>query len=329
MITIKKYNKKHAKKWDSFVTTSNNGTIFQTQKFLAYHINRQFNDCSLMIENNEKIIAVLPGVKKTSAGLATFYSHPGSSYGGFVIKSGLPFKIINEIIESVDIYLIKKKFNSIFLINSPSIYWQSENHALDYLLQWNKYQIKEIYISHAVNIGACHNVGNLLSKRKKRYILNDSKLKNFMFKKTGDENEISQFYILLKDAKKKFSTTPTHSLEELIKLKHLFPNSIDIYISILDNDIVGGCVIFHTTRKTSLVFYNIINPKIQNSQLSVLQLYNSMIICKKRGAVVVDFGVSHNPEQDNPLEPKLSLIQFKEQFGAQGIIRLAYKKDYS
>ena len=68
---------------------------------------------------------------------------------------------------------------------------------------------------------------------------------------------------------------------------------------------------------------------MQESQLSVLQLYNCMKICKKRGSAVVDFGVSHNPERSNPLEPKFSLIQFKEQFGARGIMRLAYQKDYS
>ena len=50
-----------------------------------------------------------------------------------------------------------------------------------------------------------------------------------------------------------------------------------------------------------------------------------MKICKKRGSTTIDFGVSHTPEHDNPLQPKLSLIQFKEQFGAQAMIRKVMK----
>jgi hypothetical protein len=64
-----------------------------------------------------------------------------------------------------------------------------------------------------------------------------------------------------------------------------------------------------------------------DSQLSVLQLYKCMEICKNRGSDIIDFGVSHTPEQTNPLDPKFSLIQFKEQFGAKGVMRIAYQKE--
>ena len=62
MITIKKYNKKLSEQWDKFVNISNNGTIFQSRKFLNYHIQREFNDYSLIIYNNKDIVAVMPGV---------------------------------------------------------------------------------------------------------------------------------------------------------------------------------------------------------------------------------------------------------------------------
>ena len=43
---------------------------------------------------------------------------------------------------------------------------------------------------------------------------------------------------------------------------------------------------------------------------------------------IIDFGVSHLPNEKNPLLPKLSLIKFKEQLGCQGAIRTVYKKTY-
>mgnify|MGYP001353689892 FL=1 len=53
-----------------------------------------------------------------------------------------------------------------------------------------------------------------------------------------------------------------------------------------------------------------------------------MHFCKQRGSEVFDLGVSQTPEKANPLDPKFSLIRFKEQFGARGVLRIAYEKEY-
>jgi len=327
MITIKKYNKTYAKQWDDFIIASNNGTIFQLQKFLNYHITRKFTDYSILIMQNNKIIAAIPGAVKIKNNKKIYYSHPGASYGGLIIKKNLNFNKINQIIELLNNYLKKKKFQSVFLINSPSIYWQFPEQTVDYLLQWHKYHIQELYISHATDITKKNKIEDLLSKRKKRYIANDQELKNYSFTKLKNQQDLRFLYGLLEKSKLKFKTKPTHSLGELKKLTDLFPKEVEIYISKLNSTIVGGCIIFHATINTSMIFYNIIDSQMTESQLSALQLYNCMKICKKRGSTTIDFGVSHTPEHDNPLQPKLSLIQFKEQFGATGIMRIAYKKE--
>ena len=48
---------------------------------------------------------------------------------------------------------------------------------------------------------------------------------------------------------------------------------------------------------------------------------------KLHGCTIIDFGVSHTPESNNPLKPKKSLIKFKEQFGARGVLRTVYKRE--
>jgi hypothetical protein len=269
----------------------------------------------------------MPGTITIDNNIKKYYSHPGTSYGGIIIQKNLSFNALNQIIELINNYLKQKGFHNVFLINSPSIYWEKHEETLDYLLQWHKYHVQELYISHATNITNCNQVDDLLSKRKKRYILNDKQLQNFSFTQLKNKQELQTLYNLLKQSKLKFKTTPTHSLVELKKLISLFPKEIVIYISKLQSTIIGGSVIFHTNKNTSLIFYNIIDNKMTESQLSVLQLYNCMKICKKRGSEIIDFGVSHTPEQNNALQPKLSLIQFKEQFGANGIMRIAYTKE--
>ena len=97
MITIKKYNKKFDEQWDKFVNMSNNGTIFQTRRFLNYHIDRQFNDYSLIIYSNQIIVGVIPGTCIIKKNKRIYYSHPGTSYGGPVTKMGLKINLINKI----------------------------------------------------------------------------------------------------------------------------------------------------------------------------------------------------------------------------------------
>ena len=66
MITINKYESRELNEWDEFIDASNNGTVFQKQSFITYHIDRKFVDHSLIIKNNSNILAVLPAAIKNN-----------------------------------------------------------------------------------------------------------------------------------------------------------------------------------------------------------------------------------------------------------------------
>ena len=321
MITINKYESRGLNEWDEFIDASNNGTIFQKQSFITYHIDRKFVDHSLIIKNNSNILAVLPAAIKNNV----LYSHPGSSYGGLIIAQDVEFSVINDIILKLDNYCINNSFKSIFLINSPSIYHKELDYSLDYLLQWNNFYQKELYISHAVDINKTTTLSDLLAKRKRRYLNNNSEFNALEFK---ESNEFDEFYKILLASKEKFKTTPTHSLEELGRLKKIFSEDIKLLLTIKGGEIIGGRLVVFTNNKIALVFYNTILEEFKNSQIAMLQLYKCMEIAKEHGCHAVDFGVSHTPEANDPLALKLSLIHFKEQFGARGVLRIAYQKDY-
>ena len=54
-----------------------------------------------------------------------------------------------------------------------------------------------------------------------------------------------------------------------------------------------------------------------------------MRFAKKNNKQIVDFGVSQTPETKNPLNPKFSLIQFKEHFNTKGVLRIVYEKVFN
>ena len=61
MFTVYRYRPVDESEWDHFVTRSNNGTIFHQRKFLSYHRERIFKDCSLMFVEKTTLCAVFTG----------------------------------------------------------------------------------------------------------------------------------------------------------------------------------------------------------------------------------------------------------------------------
>ena len=326
MISIQKYNNKILHLWDDFISNSNNGTIFNTRKFLSYHISRTFDDNSLLFFSNMKLIAVLPAVIINNSGRRTLYSHPGASFGGLILNNNLSFSAIDDILSNLEKYCVEESIKELMLINTPMIYYRERDESLNYLLLLHNFQIYENYISHYINIMKEENMMNLLNKRKKRYLKQLIDNNNFVF---CTDSSIDTFYKILSDSKKNFHSKPTHSLEELKKIKELFPQKVKLFISKYQNKIVGGTLIFQTSKTTCLVFYNVVNIAYRNSQLAALQLYQCMVAAKKQNCYIVDLGVSHTPETSNPLSPKKSLIQFKEQMGASGVLRTIYNKRFN
>ena len=322
MISIKKYNHKMKKIWDDFISSSNNGTLFHKQSFLKYHQTRSFIDHSLLFYNDNALIAVLPAA--LSGNKKILYSHPGASFGGFVFFDQAAFKLIQELLVAFEAYLKNIKIDSVVLINSPSIYFNKKDESINYLLFWNKYKIIEQYISHYSLLESHPSTVTLINKRKKRYIkkIMDNNLFTIL-----ESSSLDFFYTLLVKFKKKYNLLPTHSLKELYWLQKTFPNKIQLLISKYKNTVSGGTLLFYLNKASCLVFYNIIDDKHKKTQLSSYQLYNAMEEAQKRGCTIIDFGVSHNPEAQDPLSPKYSLISFKEQFKARGCIRSVYKKD--
>ena len=324
MISIEKYNHKMLNVWDDFVSNSNNGTMFNKQTFLNYHISRKFNNHSLLFYLKEKLVCVLPAVTARKNKRKILHSHPGASFGGLVLNKNIPFSVCFGILQALENYCRKKRFDSVVLINTPIIYYKNRDESLNYLLLWNNFKCLENYISHYIKIKECNNINQLLSKRKRRYIKNLLNQKKFIIK--PDKN-FNSFYNILLKSKKMFCSKPTHSLKELKKLQTLFPGDIELLVSKHNQEISGGSLLFYTNDVSCLIFYNVVKSEYRDSQLATLQIYACMERAKKQGYNRIDLGVSHTPENENPFQPKISLIEFKEQFGAKGVLRTVYTKD--
>ena len=78
--TVKRYESKYFSDWNAFISTAKNATFLFNRNFMEYHSDR-FEDFSLMIYHEVKLVAVLPATRDG----ATVFSHPGFTYGGIVL----------------------------------------------------------------------------------------------------------------------------------------------------------------------------------------------------------------------------------------------------
>ena len=271
-ITVRKFTAKDTMDWDDFVNQSNNGTIFHLRSFLSYHIDRKFIDNSLIFEKNGKVIAVFPATFEQMNGKNTLYSHPGASFGGFVFQN-ISFEDANNLIIILEQYSINNKFEKIFFVDTPSIYYRQLDDTLEYLLHWHNFSVKEYYISSKINIAQFSSSLDYLNARKKRYVKSYLENNELTVKL---ENDFEQFYPILLENKKKHNVTPTHSLKELRKLNERHPRSFHLLLLYYKNIIIGGALNFIVNENCGMVFYNMINYDYINLIINSM-IYNKIL----------------------------------------------------
>ena len=188
---------------------------------------------------------------------------------------------------------------------------------MEYCLYSKGFNNIEYYISSFVNLE--NDLISQMHDRKKRYI---KKMQGEV--EIQESDDLESFYPILINNKLKHKAKPTHTLEELKILMNRFPNQIKLLVSSKDQKIIGGALNFITNDNTCILFYNMIDYDYQHLQIASIQIYESLKWAKNNSLKFLDIGVSQIYKEDKII-PHESLINFKEQFGAQAMIRKVMK----
>lgn len=310
---IIEYTESWKEKWDKFVLESNNGTMFHLQKFFDYHVQGRFLFDHLLFLNNNEIVAVLPG--KLVNGI--FESPIGASYGSLVTKD-ISFAETMELVNLLLDYGRENNFKGFELTPAPMIYETYQNQNLDFAMLWLGFSYKLHYISSAIKLDKERDIIERFSPTIRRNI-----------RKTLKHPEISveinerydEFYPILLENKARHDVKPTHSYEDLLRLKELLPESMKLFMVYLAGKPIGGSLMFFTNKNASLCFYNMLLYDYAEYKPIQRVMYEVVKYSTEHGYSYVDIGVSQDTKVDNPMTPSMNLIQFKEKFDAKTIMR--------
>lgn len=271
---------------------------------MDYHSDR-FQDYSLIVLDDEKWVAVLPA---NVVGNQVF-SHQGLTYGGLVYSEKIKLASVIAIFKSVLSFLNTNKMEKLQLKLIPSIYHKKPAEELNYALFLAEAQLIRRDTLSVIDLSKPYS----LSKIRKRGVKNG--INNGLIIK--EVHDFADFWneILIPNLAQKHKAKPVHSLEEIIKLKALFPENIRQFNVYENGIIVAGTTIFETS---TVAHSQYISGKEDKNELGGLDLLFYQLISETfKNKRFFDFGIS-NENQGRKLNDGLSY--WKESFGASTIV---------
>ncbi len=310
---IIRYTEEWKEKWDKFVLESNNGTMFHLQRFLDYHTPGKFKFDHLIFLEKGNIIAVLPG----SINNGMFESPIGASYGSIVTKD-ITFAKAMEIVSTLLEYGRKNGINEFMLTAAPLIYERYPNQSLDFAMLWLGFKYKLHYISSAIKLDKERDILERFSPTVRRNIRKT--FRDFQLRVEVNER-YDEFYPILLKNKARHNVKPTHSYEDLLRLKELLPDRLKLFMVYYKDTPIAGSLMFYPNQYVALCFYNMLLYEYAEYKPIQRVMYEVVKDSTERGFRYVDIGVSQDTKAENPMTPSMSLIEFKEKFDAKTIMR--------
>jgi hypothetical protein len=195
---------------------SGNGTFLQTRNFLNYHPAGRFTDVSLMVYNEHGGLgAVVPAALRLDGATRIFRSHPGSTFGGPVLRStyNSAAKSIG-ILQAVEDY-IATRYDAADFRPTPDLFNGVENVALQYAFTYLGYT-QQTELSTWVPVAGRTPETLLASFRQnKKQDVKKALKQDLTFRKLETRAEIDAFHALLRQNLQKFGVEPVHTADEL------------------------------------------------------------------------------------------------------------------
>jgi len=307
--TVKRYQETDYANWNTFTSQAKNATFLFHRDFMDYHKDR-FEDYSLMVYKNEKLVAVLPANKIDEI----VYSHQGLTYGGLVYRDKVKLSMIILVFKAVLMYLNENKITKMQLKTTPSIYHNKPAEELNYALFLAEAQLIRRDTLAVIDLSKPFQ----FSKIRKRGI--QKGVTNGLIIKEETDFEIFWNAILIPNLDQKYNTEPVHSLNEMRFLKSHFGTNIRQFNVYYKDTIVGGTTIFESDNVAHCQYISKYEKQENLGSLDFLHEHLiKTVFSKKR---YFDFGIS-NESLGKKLNKGLSY--WKESFGASSIAHDFYE----
>jgi lipid II:glycine glycyltransferase (peptidoglycan interpeptide bridge formation enzyme) len=223
-----------------------------------------------------------------------------------------------EIVSTLLDYSRANGIKELTLTAAPMIYETNQNQNLDFAMLWQGFHYSLHYISSAIKLDPSIDILERFSptiRRNVRKTFKDFKLH------VEINDRYDEFYPILLENKARHNVKPTHSYEDLLRLKALLPDNLKLFMVYLGDKPIAGSLMFYANKNVAICFYNMLNYEYTEYKPIQRVMYEVVKHATDSGYKYVDIGVSQDTKAANPMTPSMSLIDFKEKFDAKTIMR--------
>ncbi|MFX0540466.1 GNAT family N-acetyltransferase [Roseovarius sp. S4756] len=305
--TIRRYTPQDAEAWNAFVASSGNGTFLLDRGFMEYHADR-FEDYSLIVEQGDKIIALLPANRAGK----TLQSHGGLTYGGFVTGPSMSAELMVEIVGLLGDTLRAAGFDRLHYKAIPHIFHNYPAEQDVYALIQAGARLVRCDLSSAIAIGRAPK----MSKSKRQGITRARKA-GLSAQPSAD---FAGFWNILTDRlDTAHGAAPTHDLAEIQQLHARFPDVLRLYIAEADSTAQGGIVVFDCGRTIHVQYMASTEDGRRNGALDLIVAH---LLEEYSDRDWLNFGISTT---DGGRVLNAGLSRQKEMFGARSVLFNQYE----
>lgn len=294
--------------WDAFILKSNQDTFLFFRDFMDYHSDR-FQDYSMMIYSNDKLLALFPANKDGNV----VYSHQGLSFGGLIYKGNLKTLEYIEIYKAILEFLNENNISKLHLKELPVVYQLNPtNNPLSYVCFKVRAKLHRTDMYSIIN----QKFKKLSSSRKeglKRGIKHNLRVEEV------DDFDLFWNSVLIPNLKSKHGVKPVHSLDEIKLLKSKFPDNIRQFNAYSKNDIVAGVTVFENEQVVHCQYISGTNNRSELGSIDFLHVHLVEEVFAHKS--YFSFGTS-NTNQGQQINKGLQF--WKEGFGARSITQNFY-----
>ncbi|MHC0440885.1 FemAB family protein [Flavobacterium sp. 3-210] len=310
--TVKKYDQKDYQLWNDFVASAKNATFLFHRDFMEYHKDR-FEDFSLLIFDDEKLLAVLPANKQGNS----VHSHQGLTYGGLIFSSKLKAEKTEMILDEILIFLKENKIETFHYKPIPDFYFSKGNKEIDFFLFKRNAFSERKEMNLAVNL----QVPLKISKSKMKHFRRIENLDLDIV----EEQDFQPFWEIILEPRllEKFNAKPIHTKEEIKLLKQIFPQNIKQYSVYKNDEIIAGITLFETENVVKSQ-YGATSKKGEEVRALDFLFINLIHKYKRKGKHFFDMGIVNS---DNKSGYHSGLLKQKEELGCAIYNQDFYKID--
>ncbi len=310
------------KKWDAFVQTARNGTIFHTRKFLSYHPAERFTDASLLLMDGENIVGLLSAASKDDNGKKMLVAHPGASYGGLVVDSTASVEDTGVMMDAVLEYAKKEKFAGVSLLRlAPASLQTMYSEDQLYWAFQKGFTMTRCEMDGAIDVSRLAEKDILESLNGKcRNMVRQAERAGITVKLSDD---FKTFWPILEGVLKgRHGTKPTHTYEEIQKLHDLLPEGFRLLAAYEGKQMVGGIVLITINSGALYTLYMAQEYASQQKHPMHVLLTEAIRLAIQEKRRVLHLGVS---TEDGGKKINEGLFFFKESFGCKPVRRESWE----